>query len=173
MAGWTATHAPHIFFEDLYIDLFSQVLFGQVGGQDTKDVSYQCNKISFPGRTLTTTSDDNIYGPTREIVDGFEYGNVDASFYCHNDFREKKFFETWQRLAFNTQTWAVNYYDDYVGTIQIYSLDAQNNRRYGCELVECFPKSIAAQGLDSSPATASKIPKKNNILGNSIFDNDR
>ena len=135
-------------------NLFSQVLFGQVGGQDTKDVSYQCNKISFPGRTLTTTSDDNIYGPTREIVDGFEYGNVDASFYCHNDFREKKFFETWQRLAFNTQTWAVNYYDDYVGTIQIYSLDAQNNRRYGCELVECFPKSIAAQGLDSSPATA-------------------
>ena len=32
-------------------NLFSQVLFGQVGGQDTKDVSYQCNKISFPGRT--------------------------------------------------------------------------------------------------------------------------
>ena len=26
---------------------------------------------------------------------------------------------------------------------------------------------------DYSPATASKIPKKNNILGNSIFDNDR
>ena len=25
---------------------------------------------------------------------------------------------------------------------------------------------------DSSPATANKIPKKNNILGNSIFDND-
>ena len=29
--------------------------------------------------------------------------------------REKKYFETWQRLAFNPQTWAIGYYNDYVG----------------------------------------------------------
>jgi len=133
-------------------NLFSQTLLGQVGGQDTKDVSYQCNSIEFPGRNLTTTTDENIYGPTREIVDGFTYGDVTGKFYCHNDMREKKFFETWQRLAYNPQTFAVNYYDDYTGTVQIYQLDARGNRSYGCELVECFPKAISGQTLDGSQA---------------------
>ena len=135
-------------------NIFSQVLFGQVGGQETRQVSYQCKTIAFPGRNLTATSDDNIYGPTREIVDGFAYGDITANFYCHNDMREKKFFETWQRLAYNPQTFAVNYYDDYVGTIQIYQLDQRENRKYGVELVECFPKVIAEQPLSSALATS-------------------
>ena len=67
--------------------------------------------------------------------------------------REKKFFETWQRLAYNPQTFAMGYYDDYVGTIQIFQLDQRGNRTYGCELIECFPNTIAAQALDSNQAT--------------------
>jgi len=134
-------------------NLFSQVLLGDIGGQEKKEVGYQCNSISFPGRTLTTTDDTNLYGPTRQIVDGFSYGDIQASFYCHNDMREKTFFENWQKLAFNHQTFAVNYYDDYVGTIQIYQLDQKNNRRYGAELVECFPKTIAEQKLSGDKAS--------------------
>ena len=133
-------------------NLFTQTLLGQVGCGDTRDVSYQCHSIAFPGRNLTTTTDENIYGPTRELVDGFTYGDITGKFYCHNDMREKKFFETWQRLAYNPQTFAVNYYDDYTGTIQIYQLDQRGNRRYGCELVECFPKSIGEQALDGGQA---------------------
>ena len=135
-------------------NLFSQTLLGQVGGGDTKDVSYQCNSISMPGRNITTTTDENIYGPTRDIASGFTYGDITAKFYCHNDYRERKFFETWQRLAFNPQTFAMNYYDDYTGTIQIYQLDQNGNRTYGCELVECFPKNIGDQALSGSQATS-------------------
>jgi hypothetical protein len=135
-------------------NLFSQVLLGDVGGQEKKEVGYQCHDISFPGRSLTTTDDTNLYGPTRQIVDGFSYGDINASFYCHNDMREKTFFENWQKLAFNHQTFAVNYYDDYVGTIQIYQLDQKNNRRYGAELVECFPKTIGEQKLSGDKASA-------------------
>ena len=134
-------------------NLFSQVLLGQVGGGDVRDVSYQCHSISFPGRNITITEDTNIYGPTREIADGFTYGDITGKFYCHNDMREKKFFETWQRLAYNPQTFAMGYYDDYVGTIQIFQLDQRGNRTYGCELIECFPNTIAAQALDSTQAT--------------------
>jgi len=136
-------------------NLFSQTLLGQVGGGDIRDVSYQCNSIAFPGRNITVTEDVNIYGPTREIASGFTYGDITAKFYCHNDYREKKFFETWQRLAFNPQTFAMNYYDDYTGTIQIYQLDHKGNRTYGCELVECFPKNIGDQSLMGAQATAA------------------
>ena len=134
-------------------NLFSQVLLGQVGGQVTKDVSYQCNSITFPPRTIDTVADENIYGPARKIAQGYTYGDVTGKFYCHNDMREKKFFETWQRLSYNPQTFAMGYYDDYVGTIQIYQLDQKGNRTYGCELIECFPNTIAEQGLDAGQAS--------------------
>ena len=84
------------------------------------------------------------------------FANFQKMFFlsCHNDMREKTFFENWQKLAFNHQTFAVNYYDDYVGTIQIYQLDQKNNRRYGAELVECFPKTIGEQKLSGDKASA-------------------
>ena len=135
-------------------NLFSQVLLGQVGGGDTRDVSFQCNSIEFPPRTIDVAADENIYGPARKIAQGYTVGDITGKFYCHNDMREKKFFETWQRLAYNPQTFAMGYYDDYVGTIQIYQLDQEKNRRYGCELIECFPTDIAEQTLDASPATS-------------------
>ena len=128
-------------------NLFSQVLLGQVGGGDTRDVSFQCNSISFPPRTINTEPDDNIYGPTRKIAQGYTYGDITGKFYCHNDMREKKFFETWQRLAYNPQTFAMGYYDDYIGSVDIHTMDEQNKKRYGVKLVECFPKSIGAQQL--------------------------
>ena len=68
--------------------------------------------------------------------------------------KEKMFFETWQRLAYNPQTWAVQYYNDYSGSIKIFQLDETDRQRYGIELVECFPKTIAAQALDYSTVTA-------------------
>jgi hypothetical protein len=64
------------------------------------------------------------------------------------DLREKTFFETWQRLAFDPISFDVGYYNSYVGGIQIYQLDEQDRRKYGVELVECFPKSVEPVTLD-------------------------
>ena len=47
----------------------------------------------------------------------------------------------------------MGYYDDYVGTIQIFQLDAKGNRTYGCELIECFPKNIGDQALSGAQTT--------------------
>ena len=44
-------------------------------------------------------------------------------------------------------THKANYYDNYVGSIDIYQLDEKDNRRAGVKLVECFPKTISAQPL--------------------------
>ena len=63
---------------------------------------------------------------------------------------EKIFFETWQRLCYNPQTFAMGYYDDYIGSVDIHTMDEQNKKRYGVKLVECFPKAIAAQSLSYS-----------------------
>ena len=69
-------------------------------------------------------------------------------YFLAQDLKEKQLFETWQRLCYNPQTWAMQYYDQYVGAMDIYQLDKTNRRRYGVQLVECFPKSIGSIGLD-------------------------
>ena len=116
-------------------NVFSQVMQENTGEGITRKVGLQCEAIEFPGRNLDTAPDNNIYGPTREIVQGYSYGDITATFRMSSDYKEKKFFETWQRLAYNPQTWSLGYYDEYSGGLQIYSLDQQNKRRYGVELI--------------------------------------
>ena len=41
----------------------------------------------------------------------------------------------------------MQYYNDYTGSIKIFQLDETDRQRYGVELVECFPKTIAAQPI--------------------------
>ena len=121
---------------------------GSERGSDARAVSLRCESVSLPGRNLNSLTDTNIYGPTREIVQGYSYGEVTGTFLCSNEHQEKGIFESWQNLAFDdTKTWSLGYYDNYVGQIDIYQLDEKDNRRAGVKLVECFPKTIAAQEL--------------------------
>jgi len=123
-------------------------ILNQAKGDGTvRKTGLRCESISFPGRNLDTSPDTNIYGPTREIVSGFSFAEVSATFVCSADMREKLFFETWQRLAFDPQSWALGYYDDYVGAVDIHQLDEQDKKRYGVQLIEAFPKNIEAQSL--------------------------
>ena len=108
----------------------------------------RCSQIVFPGRTIETAPDANGYGPAREIAQGWSFQELMGTFQMSSDLREKQFFETWQRLTFNPQTWNMGYYDSYVGSIDIYQLDVTNRRRYGVKIVECFPKTMDAIQMD-------------------------
>ena len=44
----------------------------------------------------------------------------------------------------------MQYYENYIGSVQIFQLDEEDNIMYGVELVEAFPKTIGAQTLDYS-----------------------
>ena len=129
------------------------LIMGQNEGDGTvRRTSLRCSQISFPGRTLDSQQDTNIYGPVRNIVQGFSFAELQAQFQLSTDLREKTFFETWQRLAFDPISFDVGYYNSYVGGIQIYQLDEQDRRQYGVELVECFPKSVEPVSLDYAAA---------------------
>ena len=129
---------------------FAQIIGTMVADGTARKTAIRCQSFEFPGRNLDTTPDTNIYGPTREIVQGYSFAETTAVFQCSSDMREKRFFEVWQRLAYNPQTWAMQYYGDYVGSIQIFQLDETDTTKYGVELVEAFPKTIASQSLDYS-----------------------
>jgi len=128
-------------------NVFSKIMGEALGDGTVRATGLKCESISFPGRSMDTSEDTNIYGPSRKIVNGFTFADVSAIFQCSSDMKEKKYFETWQRLSFNPQTFAIGYYKDYVGSVDIHALDEQNNKRYGVKLIEAFPVSINEQAL--------------------------
>ena len=138
-------------------NIFAQVMGQTVADQTARKTSLRCESFEFPGRNLDSAPDTNIYGPEREIVQGYSYGDVTAVFQCSSDMKEKRFFETWQRLAYNPQTWSMQYYDDYTCSIKIFQLDETDRQRYGVELVECYPKTIASQAIAN--AAVNEIQK--------------
>ena len=138
-------------------NIFAQIMGQTVADQTARKTALRCESFEFPGRNLDSAPDTNIYGPEREIVQGYSYGDVTAVFQCSSDMKEKRFFETWQRLANNPQTWSMQYYNDYTGSIKIFQLDETDRQRYGVELVECFPKTVAAQPI--AYASVNEIQK--------------
>ena len=135
---------------------FFKLLFEDSNNGGSRDISMQCNAFQFPGRNLDSTPYDMLQGPAREIVNDITMAEVSGTFYCHNDMREKIMFEQWQNLAYAPANKSIGWYDSYVGSITIYNLDQNNNRKYGVELEECFPKSINAQEITADQATAAQ-----------------
>ena len=125
-----------------------------------RKVSLRCESVLLPGRNLNTGTDGMPYGPTREIVDGVTYAeDISMTFQASSGLDERVFFENWQELAFNKQTWNVGYYNDYVSTVEIYLMDRQDQRRYGIKLIEAFPKTIGPTELShASNNEIIKIP---------------
>jgi hypothetical protein len=123
-----------------------------------REVSLRCESVVLPGRNLNTLTDGMPYGPTREVVDGVTYAeDITMTFVASAGLNERVFFEEWQEKAFNEKSWNVGFYDDYVKTIDIFLLNRKDERRYGLQLVEAFPKTIA--GTDLSQASSNQIIK--------------
>ena len=118
---------------------------------ENRQVSMRCESINLPGRNLNSATDSNIYGPTREIVNGVTYAeDITMTFQAGSGLEERVFFEEWQALAFDERSWNVSYYNDYISTVDVYVLDRQDNRRFGLKLHEAFPKTIAGTDLSQS-----------------------
>ncbi len=123
-------------------------------GGNIQNISLRAESVVLPGRTLTTSTDSNIYGPDREIVEGVTFADeISIDFQASSSLNERVFFENWQRQAFNEQTFNIGYYNDYIGSMEIYLLDQQDRRRYGLRMEEVFPKTITASNLNYQPAT--------------------
>ena len=91
---------------------------------DIRSISLRCESVNLPGLNLNTLTDTNIYGPSREIVDGVTYAEeITMVFQASGGLDERVFFEEWQKQAFDPTTWDIGYYHDYVSDIDLYLLN--------------------------------------------------
>ena len=118
-----------------------------------KNVELMCTSVALPHRDVLT---ENFvtYGPGRKMPYAYGYGSkIECMFMGDKFLRQRAFFETWQRRIYNLATHNLNYYDDYVGTMEIYQLgqyretdkespDDNYRMTYGVRLHEVYPETI-------------------------------
>tara|TARA_Y100000389_G_C17471478_1_gene531656 strand:- start:2216 stop:2860 length:645 start_codon:yes stop_codon:yes gene_type:complete len=72
------------------------------------DLNIMCKNVSLPGRQVTTLQ--KAMGLRIEkMANGFAVDDITFSFYVQNDYNVKKYFEAWQNLAVNQQTYELGY----------------------------------------------------------------
>lgn len=150
--------------------------------EDLRTVTMRCESIQFPARNLRSSVDENPYGPPREIVQGVgQFATINATFLCDVEMTEKKYFDAWQKLIYDPQTYNLNYYNEYIGSIDIHQLSRYgegpgvldaldpfgiftNNdsnddepKTYGIRLFEVYPKTINAQDLNTGTNEMQRI----------------
>ena len=122
-----------------------------------ENIDMMCNKVTMPNRDVNTAT-NRTYGPARRMPYAYTYsGELEVSFYGDKFLRQRLFFENWQKKIFNLETHNMNYYDSYVGSMDIYQLGQfdidQSDRSfqvdnasvtYGVRLFEVYPQVIGS-----------------------------
>lgn len=110
---------------------------------DTK-LRFYCDSVTMPGLNFLSNPVTS-YGEMREVVYNRSYEPVILEFMLDQDMDIKRYFDDWQNLIINPQSRMVNYYQNYIGTVEIYQLGADDveTTKYAIKLHEAYPKSIA------------------------------
>jgi hypothetical protein len=142
--------------DELSDDELAQIAARQSLGANglSKKISLRCESISLPGMNLTSSIDPGGYSVQPQVVDGVSFAEtINMTFQSSSDLEERVLFERWQELAWDRANWNIRYYDQYTGSVEIYILDMQKNKKYGVKLYDCYPKTVSDVALNFAPAT--------------------
>ena len=134
-------------------------------GETKRNVGMMCNKVTLPNRDINTQP-HTMYGPRREMPYAYSFsGNIECTFYGDKFLRQRQFFENWQKKIMNIETHNMGWYDDYVGTMDIFQLgsfSAEQDRdrtTYAVRLYEVYPQTIGSIDYSyGATDTAVNIP---------------
>ena len=141
--------------------LMDRVGFGLMREID-QDMFFRVTEVNLAGRNITSFPEPNIYGPIRETPEGISYAeDISITFLETADMEIRSIFEAWQGMIFDDtwDTWDLQYYDDYIGELDIKILAPISTGfypSYGIKCYEVYPKTIGPIPL-SSAATTSPI----------------
>ena len=115
-----------------------------------RNVGMMCNKVTMPNRDINTV-DHRMYGPGRQMPYAYSFsGQIETTFYGDKFLRQRAFFENWQKKIIDIGTHNMKYYDEYVGTMDIFQLGsfaAEQDRdrvTYAVRLYEVYPQTIGS-----------------------------
>ena len=123
---------------------------------DARQLTLHCNTIGWPGHDLQTQSRKFASEPESLFVQSHGFaGTISATFYLDTEHSERFLFEQWQELAVNRYTHKANYYNDYIGQMEMYQLSSEATkdengkmsgkeiRTYGIKVDDVYPETVS------------------------------
>lgn len=143
-------------------NLFSVTFPAIPGGSPTnREINLLCKDVVLPGRQITTR-ERTIGLTTRKMAYGYLVDDVSMTFHVMNDYGIKEYFEAWQNLAVDQDTYEVGYKSDYAkevvinqirkgsgGTVLATNQLVDDQIVYSCKLLEAFPTTMNAIQLNN------------------------
>ena len=119
-----------------------------------RNVGMMCNKVTMPNRDINT-AENRMYGPARRMPYAYSFsGEIQCTFIGDKFLRQRQFFENWQKKVIDNVSHDMKYYDNYVGSMDIYQLgafagNAERDRiSYAVRLFEVYPQTIGSYDMD-------------------------
>jgi hypothetical protein len=130
---------------------------------DKRKISLFCEISSLPGMSIVTKP-LKIYGPAYQRPISAEYNGeaIGMTFYVDQSMEVKAFFDAWMNTIVNSNSFTVEYAENYAVPITIRQLDEQDNIQYTVELVDAFPRAITM--LELNMASINQVHKLNVIF---------
>ena len=130
---------------------------GAKSSDDLKQMNLMCDQVSLAGRDVQAVLDLQ-YGVRRQVVyNAPAYTPLSLSFLCTDDMAEKRILDKWNNLCVSTTGgFHVEYYDQYVGELDVYVLDRSGKHRtYHMHYHEVYPKTVTAVELNHGTTNAT------------------
>ena len=124
------------------------------------NVELMCTQAKLPHRDVLTQN-YVTYGPGRKMPYAYAFGSeLECTFMADKFLRQRSWFEMWQNQVFDATTHNMNYYDEYVGSMEVYQLGTYREQggehpiygsegysdahriTYGVRLHEVYPETI-------------------------------
>ena len=113
------------------------------GSVNVDTIEFLASAASLPGKSFSTTT-HRMYGFGLQVPYEAKYEPVQLTFLNTNDYSPRTFFEDWMSNIARIKSYNMHYYKDFISTVKIHAYDDQDRKRYSCELVESYPKSMSA-----------------------------
>lgn len=114
--------------------------------ENSRILSLMCNQTELPSKTINI-SETKYNGEILKHAVGKSYFQQQFVFNVSSDMMEKDIIDNWGELMIN-EDHELSYYDDYIGTIEVYQLDTNGQPTHAIKFLECFP-------ITTSPMTVS------------------
>ena len=130
----------------------------------TSRLSWLCDTINIPSRSLTTT-EFRTYGLPVKRPYGSVYTESQMEFLCTRTMGDKKFFDAWLNYIFNNNSYDIAYYKNYTTDIDIYHFDRSvssasdlDKSTYHIKLEEAYPTLVGELSMNHTATEVLKLP---------------
>jgi hypothetical protein len=132
--------------------------FEHIDNQFLRELNFNCEFVSLPGATFSTSDDPLRIGPTKTFPVLQTFERLVIGFISSANMQEFRFFKAWQELIINKKTHVVGYYNDYFASVTISQLDLQDKVSLKMKVKEIYPIQITPIALSySSGSQVSKF----------------